>query len=183
MAPQPVAEASVETTTCLDTCSRGTPARRKAKSDHGLKVRRQDGVSKTRSVPWRHAHLGTRSWSQRWSGLIWSNPSGVIAAEDAICPRSLWKCFSGTALLRWRDSRHLSIDWARSSERRAVRLTESNSMPRKEILCVGESLLFSRLTWSPNRLRCPKGSAYWYARPSNAERRNGLCRGRNETWK
>ncbi len=29
MAPQPVAEASVETTTCLDTCSRGTSARRK----------------------------------------------------------------------------------------------------------------------------------------------------------
>ncbi len=27
--PQPVVEASVETTTCLDTCSRGTPAQRK----------------------------------------------------------------------------------------------------------------------------------------------------------
>ncbi len=158
-------EGRSQTTTCLDTCSRGTSARRKARSDHGLKVRRQDGVSETRYVPWRHAHLGTRSWSQRWSGVIWSNPSGVIAAEDAICPRSLWKCFSGTALLRWRDSRHLSIDWARSSERRAVRLTESNSLPRKEILCTGESLLFSRLTWSPNRLRCPKGRAYWYARP------------------
>ncbi len=47
MAPQPVVEASVETTTCLGTCSRGTPARRKARSDHGLKVRRQDGVSET----------------------------------------------------------------------------------------------------------------------------------------
>ncbi len=61
MAPQPVVEASVETTTCLDTCSRGTPARRKARSDHGLKVWRQDGVTETWYVPWRHAHLGTRS--------------------------------------------------------------------------------------------------------------------------
>ncbi len=30
----------------------------------------------------------------------------------------------------------------------------------------------------------PKGrTLYWYARPSNAKRRNGLCRGRIETWK
>ncbi len=30
----------------------------------------------------------------------------------------------------------------------------------------------------------PKGrTLYWYARPSNANRRNGLCRGRIETWK
>ncbi len=148
-----MAEASVDTTTCLDTCTRGTPARRKARSDHGLKVWWQDGVTETRYLPRRHAHLGTRLWSQRWSGLIWSNPSGVTAAADAICPRSLWKCFSGTALLRWKDSRQFSIDWASSTERRAVRLTESNSMPRKEILCTGESLLFSQLTRSPNRLR------------------------------
>ncbi len=63
MAPQPVVETSVDTTTCLDTCARGTPARRKARSDHVLKVWRQDGVTKIRYVPWRHAHLGTRSWS------------------------------------------------------------------------------------------------------------------------
>ncbi len=50
MAPQPVAEASVETTMCLDTCSRGTPARRNARSDQGLKVRRQDGVSEICAV-------------------------------------------------------------------------------------------------------------------------------------
>ncbi len=230
MPPQPVVEASVDTTTCLDTCARGTPAQRKARSEHGLKVWWQDGVTETRYVPWHHAHLMTRSWSQRWSGLIWSNLSDVTAAVDAICPRSLWKCFSGTALL------HCSIDWARSIERCVVRLTESNSMPRKEILCVGESLLFSQLIWIPNRLRwlstvslcshnsardwasmsqssrklrtrmpaslsgtraasttlvktrgdrdSPKGRAlYWYARPSNAKRRNGLCRGRIETWK
>ncbi len=142
--------ASVDTKTCLDTWVRGTPALRK----QGPTMEwRCGGMTETRYVPWRHAHLGTRSWSQCWSGLIWINPSGVTAAADAIWPRSLWKCFSGTALLRWKDSRQLSIDWARSIERRAVRLTESNSMPRKEILCVGESLLFSQLTWSSNRLR------------------------------
>ncbi len=153
MAPQPMAEASVDTTTCLDTFTRGTPARRKARSDHGLKVWWQDKVTKTRYMQCRHAHLGTQSWSQRWSGLIWSNPSGVTVATDAICPRSLWNGFSGTDLLRWKDFRQFSIDWARSTERRAVRLTESNSMPRKEILCTGESFLFSQLTQSPNRLR------------------------------
>ncbi len=80
--------------------------------------------------------------------LIWSKPSGVTASADAICPRSLWNCFSGTTLLPWKDSRQFSIDWARSIERCPVRLTESNSIPRKEILCAGESLLFSQLTRS-----------------------------------
>ncbi len=57
-------------------------------------------------------------------------------------PRSLWKSFS------------VAADWTLSSVSRAVVwLTESNSIPRKEILCTGESLLFSQLTWSPNRLR------------------------------
>ncbi len=55
----PLVEASVDTTTCLDTCTRGTPAQRKARSDHGLKVWQQDGVTETRYMPWRHAQLGT----------------------------------------------------------------------------------------------------------------------------
>ncbi len=53
----------------------------------------------TQSVPRRHAHLGTRECNQCWSGLIWSNLSGVTAAADAICPRSLWNCFSGATVL------------------------------------------------------------------------------------
>ncbi len=154
VAPQPVAEASVNTTACLDTCSRGTPARRNEGSDHGLKVLRQAGVIWTRWVPRSHAHLGIRPWSQCWSGLIWSRPSGTIAAAAAICPRSLWKSFSGTAVLPDKVLRQFSTDWARSWVRRAVWLTESNSMPRKEILCVGTSLLFSQLTRRPNWLRC-----------------------------
>ncbi len=48
----------------------------------------------------------------------------------------------------WRNSE------ARSSVRRAVICTESNSPPRKKILCTGERLLFSQLTRSPNWLRC-----------------------------
>ncbi len=155
MAPQPMAEASVDTTACLDTCTRGTPAQSKARSDHGWRSDGRTGWLRPRYVPRRHAHLGTRLWSQRWSGLIWSNPSGVTAAADAICPRSLWKCFSGTALLCWKDSRQFSIDWACSTERRAVRLTESNSMPRKEILCTGESLLF------PSWPEAPTGWGGW----------------------
>ncbi len=97
VAPQPVLEASVVTTVCRDTCSRGTPARRKARSVQGLRERRHCWEIPTRSVP-----LG-----------------------------------------------QFSTAWARSSVRRAVILTESNSTPRKEILCTGESLHFSQLTRSP----------------------------------
>ncbi len=48
VAPQPVLEASVVTTTCRDTCSKGTPARRKARSVQGLKERRHSCVIFTR---------------------------------------------------------------------------------------------------------------------------------------
>ncbi len=161
VAPQPVLEASVVTTVCRDTCSRATPARRKARSIQGLRERQHCWVIPTRSVPRRHAHLGSRECSQCWSGLIWSNPSDVTAAADAICPRSLWNCFSGTTFLPLKELRQFSAAWARSSVRRAVILTESNSTPRKEILCTGESLLFSQLTRSPNWLRCRSTKSLW----------------------
>ncbi len=48
VAPQPVLEASVVTTTCRDTCSKGTPARRKARSVQGLKERWHSCVIFTR---------------------------------------------------------------------------------------------------------------------------------------
>ncbi len=73
-------------------------------------VWRQDGV--TLYVPRRHAHLGTRSWSQHWSSLIWSNLSGLTVAVNAICPSSLRNCFSGTTLLCWKDARQFSFDRA-----------------------------------------------------------------------
>ncbi len=73
----------------------------------------------------------------------------MTAAADAICPRN---CFSGTTFLPLKELRQFSTAWARSSVRRAVILTESNSTPRKEILCTGESLLFPQLTRSPNWL-------------------------------
>ncbi len=69
-------------------------------------------------------------------------------------PQEPLNCFSGTTFLPLKELRQFSTAWARSSVRRAVILTESNSTPRKEILCTGESLLFSQLTRSPNWLRC-----------------------------
>ncbi len=48
VAPQPVLEASVVTTVCRDTCSRGTPARRKARSVQGLS--KGQGLSHVRCV-------------------------------------------------------------------------------------------------------------------------------------
>ncbi len=82
-------------------------------------------------------------------------------AADAICPRSLWKCFSGTTILPLKELRQVSMDWARSLVRRATTLTESNSILRKEFLCTGESLLFSQLTRSPNWLRCRSTRSLW----------------------
>ncbi len=55
--------------------------------------------------------------SQCWSGLQWSNPSSVTAAADAICPRSLWNCFSGTTFLPLKEIWQFSTTWARSSVR------------------------------------------------------------------
>ncbi len=43
---------------------------------------------------------------------------GVTAAADAICPRSLWNCFSGTTFLPLKELRQFSTVWARSSVRR-----------------------------------------------------------------
>ncbi len=113
VAPQPVLEASVVTTTCRYTCSKGTPARRKARSIQGLKERRHSCVMFTQSIPRRHAHLGTRECNQCWSGLIWSNLSGVTAAADAICPRSLWNCSSGTTVLPLKELRSALTGCAR----------------------------------------------------------------------
>ncbi len=62
--PQPVLEASVVTTVCRYTCSRGTPACRKARSVQGLRERRHCWVMPPQSVPRRHAHLGTQECSQ-----------------------------------------------------------------------------------------------------------------------
>ncbi len=112
------------------------PARRKARSIQGLRERRHCWVIPTRSVPRHHAHLGTRECNQCWSDLIWSNPSGVTAAADAICPRSLWNCFSGTTFLPLKELRQFSTAWAHSYVRRANILTESNSCDRPSALWI-----------------------------------------------
>ncbi len=232
VAPQPVLEASVVTTTCRDTCSKGTPARRKARSVQGLKERRHSCVMFTRSAPRRHAHLGTQECNQCWSGLIWSNPSGVTAATDAICPRSLWNSFSGATVLPLKELRQFSTDWARYSVRRAVILTESTPHQEKRFSAQGRACSFPSWPEAPTgwgaeapgpcdrttvlgrgpcsrQLRIlmptsrngarapsaifvktredresPKGrTLYCHARPSDANRRNSLCRGWIETWK
>ncbi len=55
--PQPVLEASVVTTVCRDTCSRGTPARRKGRSVQGLRERQHCWEIPTRSVPVKWSHM------------------------------------------------------------------------------------------------------------------------------
>lgn len=60
MVPQHVLEVSVVTTTYLNTCYKGTPAHRNARSDQGLNRLRQIGVMVTWCVSQCHAHLRTR---------------------------------------------------------------------------------------------------------------------------
>ncbi len=66
--------------------------------------------------------------------------------SDFAFHRSFWKSFSGTAVLSDKVLKQFNTNWAHSWVRRAVWLTESNSMPRKDILCIGTSLLFSQLS-------------------------------------
>ncbi len=101
VAPQPVQEAYILRTTFQDTCSKGTPAHRKARSDQGLNVRQHIGVMVTWCVLWCHAHLRTRLCNQ-----CWRSSSSVTAAVNAICPRSLWNCFSGTTVLSLKELQH-----------------------------------------------------------------------------
>ncbi len=109
VAPQPVLEAYVETTTCRDTCSKDSTARRKVRSFQGLKERRYSYAMFTWSVPWRHAHLGTQECNQCWSDLIatwvaWlrlrmpyaSGASEIVSVEPHSC---LWWNSSSSALI------------------------------------------------------------------------------------
>ncbi len=114
------------------------------------------GVLIRRCVSRSHAHHGTLLCNLTSAGL-----SCVTTAVDAICPRSLWNCFSGTTVLPLKELRQLCTDWASSLVRHGVMLTESNSIPRKEILCIGENLLFSQLTRNPNWLRWQSTSSLW----------------------
>ncbi len=75
VAPQPLLEASVVTTVCRDTCSRGAAARRKARSVQGLRERRHCWVIPTRSVPRRHPLAVYRG------AMPTSGPGSVASAE------------------------------------------------------------------------------------------------------
>ncbi len=121
-------------------------------------------------------------YSQCWSNLKWSNPSGMTAAADAMCPRTLWNCFSGTTFLPLKEFRQFITSWVHSSVRQAVILTESNSTLRREILCTGESLLFSQLTQSPNWLRCRSTKSLWLYNVSQDWAKISQCRGSWGPW-
>ncbi len=95
VAPQPVLEAYVVPTTYQDTCSKGILARRKARSVHPTGAAR---LLCDVHLKW------TRECNQCWSGLIWSNPSGMTLAVDAICPRSLWTVSAEPQSCLWRNS-------------------------------------------------------------------------------
>lgn len=116
---------------------------------HYLSIHTQTG--QTCSLTHRHAHTNLPI-----SELIREASAEAIrvtAAAAAMYPRSLWKSFSRAAVLLLNEFKQYNTDRARSFVRRAVWLTESNSIPRKEILCTRENLLYSQLTRSPNWLK------------------------------
>ncbi len=92
MAPQPMSEASIDTTKCLDTHPSGV--KRKARSDHGLKVWRQDGVTETRYVPLglgfeasTEAHMKqTKRRGQRLQMPYAPGASETVSVEPPSCP-------------------------------------------------------------------------------------------------
>ncbi len=90
----------------------------------------------------------------------WRHWRGISGAWSRwYAKRGSWPVFIGTAVLPDKVLRQFSTNWARSWVRRAVWLAKSNSMPRKEILCIGTSLLFPLLNRKPNWLRCRKVEA------------------------
>lgn len=71
---------------------------------------------------------------------------------DAICPRSLLNCFSRTVVFPLNVFRQFSTDYAGSFVRRAVILTEPNSIPRKEMFCTrGHWVLSTRFLCLHNK--------------------------------
>ncbi len=89
-------------------------------------------------------YRGAMSTSGPGSVLIWSNPSGETAAADAICPRSLWNCFSGTTFLPLKELRQFSTAWACSYVRRAVILHTTHWLhtEKRDSLHRGELAIF-----------------------------------------
>ncbi len=108
VAPQPVLEASVVTTVCRDTCSRGTPAHRKARSVQGLRERRHCWEIPTRSVPRRHAHLGSVASAEvvsyeairaAWLQLRMPYAPGASETVSVVPHSCLWRNSGSSALL------------------------------------------------------------------------------------
>ncbi len=160
VAHQLALEASIVTMTCRDTCSKGISTRRRTRSVQGMNERQRVGVMFTQTVPWRHAHFGTRECNLCWSGPILNNPSGDCSCGCHM-PQEPLKVF------QWYH--HTASEGTQAGQHGLGTLVgetchhthESNSILRKEFLCTGESLHFSQLTRSPNRLRCRSNRSLW----------------------
>ncbi len=147
---QPMLEASIVTTVCQDTCSRGPPARRKARSIQGLREQRHCWVMLTQSVPRRHAHLGSVARAEvvsyeatRAAWLQLRMPYAPGASETvSVVPHS---CL-------WRNSGRFSTAWACSSVRHAVILTESNSAREKRFSAKGRACSFPSWPEAPTKI-------------------------------
>ncbi len=103
--------------------------------------------------------------------------SRTITAVAATCPRSLWKCFSGTTVLPDKVLRQFSTNWARSWVRRAVWLTEST--PCREKRSSALARIYSFPNWPEGAERQELVLTYL-----TLECITGMpCRRRIETWK
>ncbi len=126
--------------------------------------------------------------SHHCRGLMYNSPKGIMLAAAAIRPNSLWNCLTvsdWSCLILFTADR---MDSIRAGDRRACIDVESNAMPRKVVLCSGESTLFlafSRNTisfmWARTTSRCQ--TANWcdwarvhYANTLKTKRNLWKCR-------
>ncbi len=232
VAPQPVLEASVVTTTCRDTCSKGTLVRRKQGPSRGWRsgdtpvwcspevYRGAMPISGLRSATSAEvvSYEATRA---AWLQLRMPYAPGASESVSVVPPSCLWGN-SGrpawTGHTRWWDvpphSPSLTPYWENSfsAQGRACSFPSWPEAPtgwgaRAPGPCDRTTVLMRRpcsrqlrilMPTSRNGARAasatfvktrgdresPKGrTLYCHARPSDANRRNGLYRGRIKTWK
>ncbi len=174
MAPQPVVEASVDTTTCWILALGELLPEEKQGPTMGWRCGGRTGWltpgtcrgTMPISGPGREANAEAVSYEAIWVAWQWLRMPYAPGASESVSVEPPSCTAGSSALTEHALLRGVLWGWL-----------ESNSMPRKEILCIGESLLFSQLTWSPNQLRwlstvslCSHNSARDWASMSQSSR-------------
>ncbi len=104
-APQPVLDASVETTFLLRIMPIVTPCLNHCGSFQGARAVTQAWLTLMRRHPWRHAWGGICGFSQYWRGLIRSRPNWSTGDARPWGPASFETSWEGERLWFWKKPR------------------------------------------------------------------------------